>query len=186
MPPSAKKLEPIPEALSVSLGLVSPPDYLEIIESQFDERDFVFVKLEVREIGYGKCVIAREDIRKGQRLARFYGEIKPFHHFNFSQKPYLVPMGGGLWINPVGIPRYFNHSCAPNCELQNKIDLVARRPIKSGEELSFRYNVFPTPKNGDVGSVIEEARWDHGFTFVCECGAKNCVKVMDRNLVADR
>lgn len=186
MSPTAQKLAAIPESLGVSLGLVSPPDYLESVERQFDERDFLFIKLEVRTIGYGKCVVTHEDIPKGKRIARFYGEIKPFDQFNFSEKPYLVPMGGGLWINPVGKPRYFNHSCSPNCELKNKIDIHAMRDIKSGEELSFRYDIFPTPKNGDLGAIIEEARWDHGFTFVCECGAKNCVKVMDRNLPAKR
>ena len=58
--------------------------------------------------------------------------------------------------------RFVNHSCHPNCEAQGiagQIWLVAVRPIRAGEEITFNY-----------GYDLENCR-EHP----CHCGAANCV-----------
>ena len=62
---------------------------------------------------------------------------------------------GGVGWNPA---RFFNHSCAPNCDaeyIEGQIWIVARREIATGEELTFNYR-YDTKKQR------------------CHCGASNC------------
>lgn len=57
---------------------------------------------------------------------------------------------------------YLNHSCEPNAGIKNNRHLVAMRPIKKGEEIVFDYAM----NNID------------GWKMECECGSKNCRKVV--------
>ena len=66
---------------------------------------------------------------------------------------------GGVGWNP---PRFFNHSCAPNCDaeyIQGQIWIVARREIAPGEELTFNYGYD----------------WEDHHEHACRCGAPECV-----------
>lgn len=51
--------------------------------------------------------------------------------------------------------QFLNHSCEPSVRVQGR-DLVAARPIKAFEELSFDY---------------ETTEWDMASPFTCRCGA---------------
>ncbi len=58
--------------------------------------------------------------------------------------------------------RYMNHSCDGNCEAVNaegEIWIVARKPIKAGEELTY-----------DYGYDME-----HFLDHPCCCGAESCI-----------
>lgn len=59
------------------------------------------------------------------------------------------------------VARYANHSCEPNCEMQNlngHLWLVAQREIKAGEELTFDYGYDMTGY----------------FEHPCHCGQRGC------------
>lgn len=55
--------------------------------------------------------------------------------------------------------RFMNHSCDPNCIIDNRA-VIARRSIAAGEELTFDYN---------------SNEYDMAEPFACGCRSANCV-----------
>jgi len=71
-------------------------------------------------------------------------------------------LDGNVSWNPA---RFVNHSCSPNCEAlleEDRIWLIACRPIGQGEELTFNY-----------GFDLENYR-----DYPCHCGSPECVGFM--------
>ena len=69
-----------------------------------------------------------------------------------------------IWVPPKnrGIAEHFlNHSCDPNLWMANEVTLIARRPIRAGEELTADYALWEL----DLGWVS---------AFRCICGAPTC------------
>jgi hypothetical protein len=62
----------------------------------------------------------------------------------------------------VGIGRYFNHSCEPNCGFKGKFQIVAMRDIKKGEWCTWDYE------------MSEDSDWK----MECKCGTKKCRKII--------
>ncbi|MFH1184197.1 MAG: SET domain-containing protein-lysine N-methyltransferase [Chloroflexota bacterium] len=63
--------------------------------------------------------------------------------------------------------RYINHSCEPNCEAVTRgrrIWIHALRDIRSGEELTYDYNL-----TGDDEDEEAEAE-----QYSCQCNARSC------------
>ncbi|HIH24878.1 TPA: SET domain-containing protein [Candidatus Woesearchaeota archaeon] len=75
-----------------------------------------------------------------------------------------VQIGKNLFIEPKRFSAvwYLNHSCAPNCYVDDG-KLYARRSILPGEELTADYSLF-----------IDYPSWD----MPCACGEKSCRKVI--------
>lgn len=67
---------------------------------------------------------------------------------------------------PVDDSFYMNHSCDPNCWHEG-INIVARRNIKKGEELTIDYGTIMAP------SGLEQ-------DFACKCSAKKCRKFITK------
>jgi hypothetical protein len=64
----------------------------------------------------------------------------------------------------VGKLAALNHSCDPNVILDTtNMQMVARRDIEQGEELSFFY---------------PSTEWEMDAPFICLCGATNCIHVV--------
>lgn len=74
---------------------------------------------------------------------------------------YTIQLGRDIHLSAKsGIQDFINHSCSPNCAIDNrKRILYAIKPISSGEELTFDY--CTTEKLCAV-------------PFLCNCGAANC------------
>src|SRR5687767_7754455 len=63
--------------------------------------------------------------------------------------------------------RFFNHSCAPNCQsriIRKRVYLETIRDIKPGEELTYDYEI---PNEGEDAETARR-KWP------CHCGAPNC------------
>ncbi len=60
---------------------------------------------------------------------------------------------------------FLNHSCDPNCGINGSLRIVALRDIKPGEELVFDY------------AMNESSEFEMG----CNCGSKNCRKIITGN-----
>ncbi|KZS91201.1 SET domain-containing protein [Sistotremastrum niveocremeum HHB9708] len=81
---------------------------------------------------------------------------------------YLMQLQKGEYIDATrkgGIGRFANHSCNPNCDIQQwtvgdrlRMAIVAKRDIELNEELTFNYNV------DHYGNDAQE----------CHCGESNC------------
>ncbi|MBI2546840.1 MAG: SET domain-containing protein [Candidatus Aenigmarchaeota archaeon] len=61
---------------------------------------------------------------------------------------------------------YINHSCNPNCGIDGRITVVARRRIKPNEEITIDYAM--------VDLHLE-------YEFNCACGADSCRRVVTGN-----
>lgn len=83
-----------------------------------------------------------------------------------SPTTYLFGLGNGATvIDGHGTAMFLNHSCAPNCETDEKgghIWIRAIRDIEAGEELVYDYNLY----DGDESPAT------------CNCGTKDCRQTM--------
>lgn len=74
-----------------------------------------------------------------------------------------MPIGMGLYIHQINDKRKgtINHSCDPNCRIQGFNQLVARRNINAGDELTIDYGTVSIG-NGNV--IIDK----------CNCKSADC------------
>jgi len=113
-------------------------------------------KIQLRPGPEGLGVFAVEAISAGEVLmaiAEVFVEQRARHTIQIDEHRHQAGTGE--------IDDYLNHSCDPNCALAfERLELVARRPLVAGEELSFNYLT---------------SEWDMAAPFVCGCGAAACM-----------
>lgn len=111
-------------------------------------------QIEVRQTkDRDKGIYAKRDFNIGEIVLIFQGNelvTEGGHHtLQIGQNEHLL----------VDEPqRYVNHSCDPNCGIKGRTILVAMKPIKQGEEVTFDYAMTEYSCSG----------------LQCLCGAKNC------------
>jgi uncharacterized protein len=104
-------------------------------------------------------------IRKGSRVVEYVGpRLTPEQAnelYDGAPRTYLYGMEDGKTvIDGVGIGAYLNHSCEPNCEvdeLKNRVWILALRNINPGEELLWDYSLY-----------------DDDDPAPCHCGSPKC------------
>jgi SET domain-containing protein len=127
---------------------------------------------------HGRGVFATARIPKGGRVIEYTGArlpwkiaqdlpphdpAQPYHTFYFSLEngDVIDAADGG------NKARWINHSCAPNCESEEKesrIWIYALRTIEAGEELFYDYRIVPAePRSKELEKH-----------FACFCGATTC------------
>lgn len=93
--------------------------------------------------GLGLFVL--EDVRKGERVVEYQGEIVDDAEADRRSNRYLFEVSKDVNIDGssrTNLARYVNHACRPNCEdriVGKRVFYVARRNIKAGEELTVDY-----------------------------------------------
>jgi hypothetical protein len=123
--------------------------------------------IEIKSSGLGgKGLFARRDIKRGEVIFRFIGTIGDDAHTNGES----LQVDDGLFLqSTIFYDDYLNHSCDPDCFIDWKtLDLVAKRDIKRGEELSYDY----CTSDWDDCGLLED------WSFKCSCRAINCIGVM--------
>ena len=119
-----------------------------------------------------KGLYASKNIKSGSKIIDYIGKLiskkqtetnpkfdneKDIYLFNLSSKYDLD--GDYSW----NTARLINHSCNPNCEVEQKklkLWITAIKDIKKGEELSYDYG---------FGYDVDYKQ------FPCRCGSQNCV-----------
>lgn len=117
-------------------------------------------------------IFAKRDIAAGERILAF--EEQPHHlvtrghveaHWDERRKDwfdrYAWPLTDEVWVTWSEDPEHWrpvNHACDPNAWLQG-LDVVARRAIADGEEITLDYATFYDERMPD---------------FTCACGAEAC------------
>lgn len=134
----------------------------------------------VMESPCGKCLIATQDLAKGSIVERFDGPLLKYEEVPEEEICYVGCQGDGYCMIPQTPARYINHSCDPNCVIQSNGDVVAIRPIKDGEEITFDY-VSVSKKEFEQNP--EAFFWDPRWSFNCLCGALHCHKRIDRYII---
>ncbi len=120
--------------------------------------------------GYG--IFAGRAYRPGERIIAF--EERPHHLVTRTHVEacwdergkewfarYAWPLTDDVWVTWSDDPeewRPVNHSCDPSAWLEG-LDVVARRPVAAGEEITLDYATFYD---------------DHMTAFECSCGAARC------------
>eukprot|EP00794_Sanderia_malayensis_P005747 gene5747-6450_t len=127
--------------------------------------------------GRGWGLMARQDIKKGDFVIEYVGEliddatcrkrINDYHDNGISDYYFLV-IDKDCIIDayPKGNQsRFINHSCDPNCDTQKwtvngeiRVGLFANKNIETSSELTFNYN---------LDTLGNEKK-------ACRCGSKNC------------
>lgn len=110
-------------------------------------------------------VFTTTPIRKGQRIVEYSGpRITPEEAdrlYENTSRTYLYGLEDGKTvIDGEGWGAYLNHSCDPNCEvdeIESRVWISALRDISAGEELLWDYNLY-----------------DDEDPAPCSCGAANC------------
>lgn len=108
---------------------------------------------------HGRGVFALHPITAGSRILPFRGPL--LRLAEIDEASYHLQIGEDEYLGSSGAPDdYVNHSCAPNCALDEALWLYALQAIPSGAELTWDYS-----------TAIDEA----GFAgFPCDCGSREC------------
>jgi SET domain-containing protein len=107
-------------------------------------------------------VFTTTPVRKGARIVEYAGpRMTPEEAdrlYDGATRTYLYGLEDGKTIiDGEGLGAYLNHSCDPNCEIdeiKNRVWIFALRDISAGEELLWDYNLYDdeTPAPCDCGS----------------------------------
>lgn len=109
--------------------------------------NYLSPKLTVRDCADkpGRGVFAVEPVHTGELVAVWGGRIVPQgeaeaippeirrYVVQVEETQFLAP------LEPLDAAELINHCCQPNCGLSGQIALVALRPIRAGEEITFDY-----------------------------------------------
>ncbi len=104
-------------------------------------------------------------IRKGARVVEYKGELitpeEADRRYEGASRTYLYGLEDGKTvIDGDGLGAFLNHSCDPNCEvdeIKGRVWILALRNIAAGEELVWDYNLY-----------------DDEDPAPCYCGSKKC------------
>jgi len=127
---------------------------------------------------HGRGVFALTQIPKKSRIIEYKGELisdaeadrRYSRLHENSPHTMLFSVDGGLVIDATrrgSAARWINHSCAPNCEIEeenSRVFIEARRDIRPGEELTYDYNLQIGERH------TRAAKREHA----CFCGARRC------------
>ena len=135
---------------------------------------------EVKDCTYGKCLAAMKDLKKGTVVEKFEGIVIKTDPNDPTPTPeeipeddirYFIYVDHNSLIIPRSDARYANHSCDPNCTVNDRMEIVTIRSVKKGEELCFSYN--------DAESDHYAGYWDPRWDFKCCCGSPSCQGTVD-------
>lgn len=112
---------------------------------------------------FGKGLLANECIKRNSLITKITGRPMQFNEavllgdkesypFQINLFEYIAPKQNEIW-------QYINHSCNPNCGVNENLEIIALRNIKKGEELFYDYS-----------TCMLERHW----TMQCQCSSKNC------------
>ena len=127
---------------------------------------------------HGRGVFALKRIPKGTRVIEYKGRLitdkeadrRYSRMHEHSPHTMLFSIDGGLVIDATrygNSARWINHSCAPNCEIEEegqRVFIDARRDIRAGEELCYDYNLQIGEKH------TQKAKREHA----CFCRTRRC------------
>jgi uncharacterized protein len=127
---------------------------------------------------HGRGVFALQPIAKGARIVEYKGKLITDEEADRRYGPIqehsahtmLFSVDDGLVIDATrggNSARWINHSCAPNCEIEeenHRVFIEARRDIRPGEELAYDYNLQIGEKH------TKKAKREHA----CLCRARRC------------
>jgi len=122
-----------------------------------DLRNYV----EVKASKFGNGLFALQDIPTGLPVCAVEGKYISFKETLWlgDKESHALQVGIDKYILCQPPFLYSNHSCDPNCGLNDNLELVTLKPLIKGEEIFWDYST----------SMLER-HW----TMACNCGTKSC------------
>ena len=125
----------------------------------------------VIQISYGKALIATMDLPVGTIVQKFEGEEITYDKVPEDMVCHTICVGEGdedKWVVSKTDAICANHSCEPNCEVDDDLNIITIKPVKKEEELTFTYNLVDEKEKGT------DFFWDKKWDFECKCKSKKC------------
>lgn len=127
---------------------------------------------------YGKALVATKDLLPGTIVQKFVGKTIPYSQVPLDMICNAICVGDkknpDAWVVSYNNAICTNHSCEPNCEVDDELNIVTIKKVNKGEELTFLYNGL------EEGEKPEDFFWDKRWDFECKCGSKNCQKNINK------
>lgn len=130
-----------------------------------------------RTAGSGQGLFATAALPAGTIVARFEGPIVPWREVPAAEVCHAVLLEGDDWLVPISEARYVNHSCAPNCTVDDSLAVVTTQPVAADGELTISYDTLTMD---EWASAPQSYFWDERWSFDCRCGAPTCVGRVER------
>ena len=143
------------------------------------KHSYLSPKVKARPSGIDRRgIFAVRPIKKGEVVCVWGGDVITQKEFDALAKKqfrniddYATKVADGFYLvsckkGGLEDDDFFNHSCDPNCGIQGHLLMTATRNIRRDEELTYDY-------------AMTDA--DYDYSFKCNCGLKNCRKVITAN-----
>ncbi len=134
----------------------------------------------------GVALVATRDLPAGAHVAIFEGPFVGFGEIPPEELRHVLWFDTDRWMIPRAPARFINHGCEPNCALHDRAgdpdrcDIVTRRPVHAGEELTISYDLVDAEEWYAHRDHPAYAFWHPSWSFDCACGAPSCRRRIDR------
>lgn len=127
---------------------------------------------------FGDCLIAKSSLEIGTIVQQFITRVndRPFRGdlaAPLDERHVIVigkdSLGNYQYGRVISDAKYVNHSCDPNCAVDDEGVLKTIKYVNASEELTMGYDVR--------WGVCD--RWEPNWDFNCLCLAENCRKVIN-------
>ena len=117
-----------------------------------------------RTSGTGEGLFAKVNFSKGNLIFTWEGVLKKGRYPCYVGGRWLQ-IEKCQWIAPLrnNPGWYINHSCNPNCGINDSVNIVAMKNIRRGEEVTFDYSTSES---------------ENGWYLICHCENKNCRRII--------
>ncbi|MBK7884980.1 MAG: SET domain-containing protein [Chitinophagaceae bacterium] len=118
----------------------------------------------IKKTEKGKGLFAANDIKAGTILFAISGKLINFDQSNkLEEDSYSLQIDINTYIVPHHPFFLLNHSCEPDCGINNRLEMVAIKDIKKDKELQWDYSTSMLERN---------------WTMPCDCRTVNCRKTI--------
>jgi hypothetical protein len=103
-------------------------------------------------------------------LISFFGPVVTYSEISEAKIRYVVRFDRDHYLVPESDAQLANHSCDPNCRINDQFAIETLRTLQPGEEITISYDHAAASDITTWGDF-----WDFRWTFPCACGSSFCV-----------
>lgn len=139
-------------------------------------KSYISEKVKMKKSRIGKGLFALKNIRTGELIIDFTKGPGKFLKTKYADRlyekgnDYMIQVDDDLFFAAANKKEledadFINHSCDPNCGINDSLKIVSIKNIQKGEEISIDY------------AMCESSDYE----IKCQCGKNNCRKTITGN-----